>query len=141
MKKAIEVSCNPYFWNVYKRILNQNKADNTFEDTEIGLVKWREYVMSFGLGKPLGIDLPHEKGGYIPGPALYDRIYGDNHWKFSTIYSNAIGRGELQIVPLQMANLAAIIANRGHYITPHLIKSVGEDGVAPGKVSEETLHP
>ena len=137
MKKAIEVSCNPYFWNVYKRILNQNKADNTFEDTEIGLAKWREYVMSFGLGKPLGIDLPHEKGGYIPGPSLYDRIYGDNRWKFSTIYSNAIGRGELQIVPLQMANLAAIIANRGHYITPHLIKSIGEDGLPLEKYQEK----
>ena len=128
LQKAIEVSCNPYFWNVYKRILNQGESDNTFVDTEIGLTKWRDYVMSFGLGQPLGVDLPHEKGGYIPGPSLYDRIYGDNRWKFSTIYSNAIGRGELQIVPLQMANLAAIIANRGHYVTPHLIKSVGEDG-------------
>ncbi len=128
MRKAIEVSCNPYFWNVYKRILNQNLADNTFEDTEIGLTKWRDYVMSFGLGQPLGIDLPYERSGYIPDTTLYNRIYGDNRWKFSTIYSNAIGRGELQIVPLQMANLAAILANRGYYIKPHLIKSIGEDG-------------
>ena len=74
--------------------------------------------MSFGLGRPLGIDLPHERAGYVPNSDLYDKIYGDNRWKFSTIYSNAIGRGELQIVPLQMANLAAIIANRGYYITP-----------------------
>ncbi|MEM6840747.1 MAG: penicillin-binding protein 2 [Bacteroidota bacterium] len=128
LRGAIEVSCNPYFWNVYRRLLNQNVSENTFVDTEIGLEKWREYVMSFGLGRPLGIDLPHERAGYVPGPSLYDKIYGDNHWKFSTIYSNAIGRGELQIVPLQMANLAAIIANRGYYITPHLIKSIGEDG-------------
>ena len=128
LEKAIEVSCNPYFWNVYKRILNQGASDNTFVDTEIGLKKWKEMVMSFGLGQPLGVDLPHERAGYVPGPSLYDKIYGDNRWKFSTIYSNAIGRGELQIVPLQMANLAAIIANRGYYITPHLIKSIGEDG-------------
>ena len=128
LEKAIEVSCNPYFWNVYKRILNQGASDNTFIDTEIGLKKWKEMVMSFGLGQPLGVDLPHERAGYVPGPSLYDKIYGDNRWKFSTIYSNAIGRGELQIVPLQMANLAAIIANRGYYITPHLIKSIGEDG-------------
>lgn len=128
LRGAIQVSCNPYFWNVYRRLLNQGASENTFIDTEIGLEKWREYVMSFGLGQPLGIDLPHERAGYVPSPSLYDKIYGDNHWKFSTIYSNAIGRGELQIVPLQMANLAAIIANRGYYITPHLIKSIGEDG-------------
>ncbi|MEM8965933.1 MAG: penicillin-binding transpeptidase domain-containing protein [Bacteroidota bacterium] len=128
LRGAIEVSCNPYFWNVYRRLLNQGASENTFVDTEIGLEKWRKYVMSFGLGHPLGIDLPHERAGYVPGPSLYDKIYGDNRWKFSTIYSNAIGRGELQIVPLQMANLAAIIANRGYYITPHMIKSIGEDG-------------
>lgn len=128
LRGAIEVSCNPYFWNVYRRLLNQGVSENTFDDTEIGLEKWRKYVMSFGLGRPLGIDLPHERAGYVPSPDLYDKIYGDNRWKFSTIYSNAIGRGELQIVPLQMANLAAIIANRGYYITPHMIKSIGEDG-------------
>jgi len=128
LQGAIEVSCNPYFWNVYRRLLNQGASDNTFIDTEIGLDKWRDHVMSFGMGKPLGIDLPHERGGYVPAPSLYDKIYGDNHWKFSTIYSNAIGQGELQVVPLQMANLAAIIANRGYYITPHLIKSIGDDG-------------
>ncbi|MFP4089145.1 MAG: peptidoglycan D,D-transpeptidase FtsI family protein [Cyclobacteriaceae bacterium] len=128
LRGAIEVSCNPYFWNTYKRILNQGASDNTFVDTEIGLRKWKEHVMSFGLGKPLGIDLPNESGGYVPGPELYDKIYGDDRWKFSTIYSNSIGQGELQVVPLQMANLAAIIANRGYYITPHLIKAIGEDG-------------
>ena len=137
LEKAIQVSCNPYFWNVYKRILNQGASDNTFIDTEIGLKKWKEMVMSFGLGQPLGVDLPHERAGYVPGPSLYDKIYGDNRWKFSTIYSNAIGRGELQIVPLQMANLAAIIANRGYYITPHLIKSIGEDGQPLQKYTEK----
>lgn len=128
LKGAIEVSCNPYFWNTYRRILNQGASENTFVDTEIGLEKWRRHVMSFGMGQPLGIDLPNERGGYVPAPELYDKIYGDNRWKFSTIYSNAIGQGELQIVPLQMANLAAIIANRGYYITPHLIKAIGDDG-------------
>lgn len=128
LKGAIETSCNPYFWNVYKRLLNRGVSDNTFVDTEIGLENWRNHVLSFGFGAPLGIDLPNEKSGYIPTVDLYDRIYGDNHWKFSTIYSNAIGQGEIQIVPLQMANLAAIIANRGYYYTPHLIKSIGDDG-------------
>ncbi len=137
LRGAIEVSCNPYFWNVYRRLLNQGVSENTFVDTEIGLEKWRKYVMSFGLGHPLGIDLPHERAGYVPGPSLYDKIYGDNRWKFSTIYSNAIGRGELQIVPLQMANLAAIIANRGYYITPHMIKSIGEDGQSLAQYQEK----
>ncbi|MEK6477748.1 penicillin-binding protein 2 [Catalinimonas sp. 4WD22] len=137
LKGAIEVSCNPYFWNTYKRILNQGVSDNTFKDTEIGLENWRKHVMSFGMGQPLGIDLPNERGGYVPAPTLYDKIYGDDRWKFSTIYSNAIGQGELQIVPLQMANLAAIIANRGYYVTPHLIKSIGEDGRPLEKYQEK----
>lgn len=137
LKGAIEVSCNPYFWNTYKRILNQGVSDNTFKDTEIGLENWRKQVMSFGMGQPLGIDLPNERGGYVPAPSLYDKIYGDDRWKFSTIYSNAIGQGELQIVPLQMANLAAIIANRGYYVTPHLIKSIGEDGRPLEKYQEK----
>ncbi|WPP53343.1 penicillin-binding protein 2 [Catalinimonas niigatensis] len=144
LKGAIEVSCNPYFWNTYKRILNQNVSDNTFKDTEIGLEKWRKHVMSFGLGQPLGIDLPNERGGYVPAPSLYDKIYGDDRWKFSTIYSNAIGQGELQIVPLQMANLSAVIANRGYYITPHLIKAIGEDGQPLEKYREKnytTIDP
>lgn len=127
LEKALEVSCNPYFWNIYKRILNQGASENTFVDTEIGLEKWRKYVMSFGMGQSLGVDLPNERGGYVPGTSWYDKVYGDNRWKFSTIYSNAIGRGELEIVPLQMANLAAIIANRGYYITPHIIKGIGND--------------
>lgn len=137
LKGAIEVSCNPYFWHVYKRLLNRGVSDNTFIDTEIGLENWRKHVLSFGFGTPLGIDLPNEKGGYIPTPSLYDKIYGDNRWKFSTIYSNAIGQGEIQTVPLQMANLAAIIANRGYYYTPHLIKSIGDDGQALEKYREK----
>ncbi len=137
LKGAIEVSCNPYFWNVYKRMLNRGVSENTFEDTEIGLKAWREHVLSFGFGTTLGIDLPNEKGGYIPTPALYDKLYGDNRWKFSTIYSNAIGQGELQIVPLQMANLAAIIANRGYYYIPHLIKSIGDGGQPLEKYREK----
>ncbi len=137
LSEAIEVSCNPYFWNVYKRMLNKGASDNTFVDTEIGLEEWRKHVLSFGFGATLGIDLPNEKSGYIPTVSLYDRIYGDNHWKFSTIYSNAIGQGELQIVPLQMANLAAIIANRGYYYTPHLIKSIGDEGKPLEKYREK----
>ena len=87
----------------------------------------------FGLGSPLGIDIPNEKGGYIPTPEYYDRIYGEGRWKFSTIYSLSIGQGEMLVTPLQMANLAALIANKGYYYTPHLIKSIGMDHGKPKK--------
>lgn len=125
---AITVSCNPYFREIYRRMLNQEVSNNTFKDTEIGLELWRKHMLTFGFGRTLGIDIPNEKGGYIPTPALYDRIYGEGSWKYSNIYSNSVGQGEVQTVPLQMANFAAIIANKGYYVIPHMIKSIGDDG-------------
>jgi penicillin-binding protein 2 len=125
---AITVSCNPYFREIYRRMLNQEISSNTFKDTEIGLELWREHMLSFGFGRTLGIDIPNEKGGYMPAPSLYNRIYGEGRWKFSNIYSNSVGQGEVLTVPLQMANFAAIIANRGYYVIPHLIKGIGDDG-------------
>jgi penicillin-binding protein 2 len=92
---------------------------------------WREKVMKFGLGRKLGVDMVGEYGGDVPSSKLYDRIYGEGRWKYSTIYSLSIGQGELQVTPLQMANLAAIFANKGYYYTTHLIKAV--DG-APTKI-------
>jgi penicillin-binding protein 2 len=83
--------------------------------------------LEFGLGRKLGIDIPNEKAGIIPSLELYDRIYGENRWKFSNIYSLAIGQGELGVSPLQMANIVTVIANRGFYYTPHLIRSIGEN--------------
>jgi penicillin-binding protein 2 len=121
---AVQYSCNPYFHQVFRRIINQNKSPNTFTDSRIGLENWHSYVLRFGLGQPLGIDLPSEKGGQMPGPGLYNRIYGEGRWKFSTIYSLAIGQGEMLITPVQMANLAAIMANKGYYYTPHLVKEI-----------------
>jgi len=74
----------------------------------------------------LGIDLPHSRRGLIPTVAFYDRIYGENRWAFSNFRSVSIGQGELGITPLQMANLAAICANRGYFITPHLVRSIAD---------------
>jgi penicillin-binding protein 2 len=128
LRGAITHSCNPYFHNVLRRMLNQGKSNNPFDDTRIGLGEWNKHIMSFGLGQPLGIDLPNEKGGLVPSPAYYDRAYKGRPWKFSNIYSIAIGEGENLVVPLQMANFTACIANKGHYITPHLVKSIGETG-------------
>jgi penicillin-binding protein 2 len=128
LRGAIANSCNPYFHNVLRRMLNQGKTNDPFTDTRLGLEQWNKHVFSFGFGKPLGIDLPNEKSGLIPTPQYYDRAYDNRPWKFSNIYSIAIGEGENLVVPIQMANFAATIANRGFYYTPHLVKAVGEDG-------------
>lgn len=128
LRGAITNSCNPYFWNVLKRMLNKGVTNDPFSDTRVGLEEWNKHMSSFGFGKPLGIDLPNEKGGLVPSPAYYDRAYRGRPWKFSNIYSIAIGEGENMVVPLQMANFAATVANKGYYYEPHLIKSIGKSG-------------
>lgn len=125
--KAIKKSSNNYFYIVFKRIINQGLSENTFTDSRMGLEVWDKYLYNFGLGRELGIDIPNEKGGQIPSPKLYNRIYGENRWKWSTINSISIGQGEILISPLQMANYSAAIANRGYYYTPHIIKGIGKD--------------
>lgn len=125
---AIQHSCNPYFYNVYKRMILKGKHPSIFKDSRIGLVNWRNHVLSFGFGKKLETDLTGLKSGRIPDTSFYDKWYGKNRWAFSTIYSNSIGEGELGVSPLQMANLAAILANRGFYYTPHLVRKIGEEG-------------
>ncbi len=125
---AVQHSCNPWFFQAYRALINQGKSKNTFVDTSVGLRDWREQVLTFGFGDKLGIDIPGEKKGIIASPALYDRVYGQNRWKYSTIYSLSIGQGELGVTPLQMANFMSIVANRGYYVTPHIIRSVGENG-------------
>lgn len=128
LRGAIANSCNPYFHNVLRRMLNQGISKDTYEDTRLGLAEWNKHIGSFGFGKKLGIDLPNEKEGLVPTPAYYDRAYKSPAWKFSNIYSLAIGEGENLVVPIQMANFAATIANRGYYYTPHLVKAIGEEG-------------
>ncbi|MBS1680597.1 MAG: penicillin-binding protein 2 [Bacteroidetes bacterium] len=128
LQGAIANSCNPYFHNVLRRMLNQNKSTDTYEDTRLGLTEWDKHIKSFGFGTQLGIDLPNEKSGLVPTPELYDRAYHNKPWKFSNIYSIAIGEGENLVVPLQMANFAATVANRGFYYTPHLVKAIGKEG-------------
>ena len=86
---------------------------------------WEKYVRSFGFGKPLGIDLYGEKDGNVPDVREYDKKYGKNHWNFRTIYSIAIGQGEFSLTPLQMANLSCILANKGYYYTPRIVKEIG----------------
>ncbi|MDZ4715507.1 MAG: penicillin-binding transpeptidase domain-containing protein [Cytophagales bacterium] len=127
LRGAIENSCNPYFHNVLRRMLNQGKVNDPYEDTRIGLAEWNKHIMSFGFGRTLGVDLPNEKSGLIPSPAYYDGAYHNRPWKFSNIYSLAIGEGENLVVPIQMANFAATVANKGYYFIPHVVKAIGAD--------------
>ena len=119
-------SCNPYFYNVFRRIIYNNKITNTFKASAAGLDDWHDRISKFGIGQQLGIDLPSERKGNLPDKKYYDKIYGESRWKFSNIYSLSIGEGEILITPLKMANVAAIIANRGYYYTPHVIHGIGE---------------
>jgi penicillin-binding protein 2 len=128
LRQSIQWSCNPYYLQVYRRIINQHASGNTFLDTRIGYDKWHQYISSFGIGKKLGIDMPSEKKGILRTVAYYDRIYGEKHWKYSNVYSLSIGQGELGLSPLHMANMACILANRGYYYTPHFVRKIGDKG-------------
>jgi len=131
VSQAVQYSCNPYFYAVVKKIIQQQKKRNNFADAEIGLNLWHKYMNSFGLGNKLETDISGQRPGLIPNSKYYDRIYGRNQWAFSTIRSISIGQGEIKLTPLQMANIAAIIANKGWYITPHFVKSIGKKGPRP----------
>ncbi|MEO7316576.1 MAG: penicillin-binding protein 2 [Ginsengibacter sp.] len=120
LKEAITWSCNTYFANVMQRTINNPK----YGSVDSALKVWDNYMYAFGLGHKLGIDMPSEKGGNIPTPATYNNIYGEGHWNFCTFRSVSIGQGEVDATPLQMANVMAYIANKGWYITPHMIDSI-----------------
>jgi penicillin-binding protein 2 len=125
---AIKFSCNPYYYAVTKRIIQQGKDRNNFADAEIGLNIWAKYMKSFGLGYKYETDITGLTSGSIPDSKYYDKWYGHHRWAFSTIRSISIGQGEIQLTPLQMANVGAMIANKGWFYTPHFVKSVGKNG-------------
>lgn len=129
--QAVKMSCNPYFYYVTRKIVQQGKSKNSWEDAEIGLNTWAKYMNSFGFGIKLGTDITGLRPGRIPNSKYYDKWYGHHRWQFSTIYSISIGQGEVTLTPLQMANLAAIMANRGWYYTPHFVQSIGDKGPLP----------
>ena len=118
---AIQASCNSYFSYVFKSIVEEHRYKN-FTD---GYNNWRDNVMSFGVGKKLGSDLPYESSGNVPTVKYYDKFFGKHHWYANTVISLGIGQSELLILPVQMANVICVIANRGYYYTPHIIKAVG----------------
>lgn len=125
---AVKMSCNPYYYAVTRKIIQQKKYKSSYKDSEYGLDRWAKYLNSFGLGKRLGTDITGLRSGVIPDSKYYDKWYGHHKWKFSTIRSISIGQGEVQLTPLQLANVAAIMANRGWYYTPHFVKKLNGDG-------------
>ncbi len=119
LRNAVAWSCNTYFCNVYRNILDNPKYSGVKES----FPKWREYVLSFGFGRKLGSDFLNEGSGYVPNADFYNKRYRGS-WNPLTVISLSIGQGELGCTPLQMANLAAILANRGYYYIPHIVKQV-----------------
>lgn len=119
--ESIQHSCNTYYCKVFKSIVDKDGPSGT----ERAFNRWRDHMLSFGLGQKTGLDLPSELNGNIPTSAYYDKYYGRNRWRSLTVISLAIGQGEILLTPVQLANLTAMIANRGYYITPHVIKGVG----------------
>ncbi|MEY3631596.1 MAG: hypothetical protein RL408_1150 [Bacteroidota bacterium] len=126
LRGAIRVSCNPYFYHAFRKMIYDNTTGDTYERSAKGLQRWADLVANFGFGRKLGVDLGNEKKGILPNVEYYNSVYkGEKMWKFSNIYSISIGEGEIVVSPLKMANLAAIIANRGWYIPPHVVKGIG----------------
>lgn len=118
--QGIQHSCNPYFWQTFRNTIEQTKYKNTAEAYSM----WHNYAMNFGLGNTLGIDMVSEKSGNIPNASYFNELYGSKGWRAVTIISLGIGQGEILVTPLQLANMYAAFANRGYYLTPHLVKYI-----------------
>ena len=125
---AIKQSCNPFHWQVFRTFITSGGHGGIRNN----YVSWRNHVMSLGFGHKLGTDLQYELSGNIPSAEKFDEIYGKGHWNAMTIRSLAIGQGEILVTPLQLANYAAAMANRGFYYVPHVVKSIGEKNKKSG---------
>ncbi|MCX6275471.1 MAG: penicillin-binding protein 2 [Bacteroidetes bacterium] len=128
LQMAIAHSCNTYHCYVFRSTMDQKR----FKTSEEGYLNWRNHVLTFGIGKRLFSDLPQELKGNVPSVDYYDRYFGKGRWKSSTVVSLSIGQGELGITPLQMANTMCIIANKGYYYVPHIVKAISDSaGISP----------
>ncbi len=135
LPQAVQQSCNTYFCNVFRSIIDNRKYSSTNQSFNV----WRADVMSFGLGKKFNSDISNELSGNVPSSGYYDRVFGKDRWKSNTIISLAIGQAELGITPLQMANIVTTIANRGYFYTPHLVKKImNKQGIDPRFLEKHT---
>ncbi|MDE5848516.1 MAG: penicillin-binding protein 2 [Muribaculaceae bacterium] len=121
LKPAIATSCNAYFcWGL------KNFIDKKGSTPAAQLEKWKNYMVEMGYGYRLGVDLPSESRGFIPNPDFYSKSFRGKNWSANSIISISIGQGEVLATPLQIANLASTIANRGWFITPHVVKEISD---------------
>lgn len=133
LKPALQTSCNAYFcWGFKNMIDKRSKYGTPAKAFEI----WKNHLVSMGYGYRLGIDMPSESRGFLPNAKFYDKFYKEGRWSANTIISVAIGQGEVLATPLQIANLASTVANRGWYITPHVVKEI-QDTVLPAELLEK----
>ncbi len=123
MRHSLQQSCNAYYCWGLKNMFDNKK----YGSTENAFNEWKNDIVSFGFGYKLGVDFPNENRGYIPNAGVYDKMYGKGQWRGLTVISIAIGQGEVISTPMQTANLAAIVANRGWFYTPHIVKKI-QDG-------------
>lgn len=125
---ALQTSCNGYFcWGFKNMIDRRSKYGSSADAFEI----WKNHLVSMGYGYKLGIDLPGEIRGFLPNAKYYSKAYGEGRWSANTVISVSIGQGEVTATPLQIANLCATIANRGWFITPHVVKEIEDTVIAP----------
>ncbi|GAA4386898.1 peptidoglycan D,D-transpeptidase FtsI family protein [Hymenobacter koreensis] len=131
---GLKYSCNPYFYQVMRNLINR-VPDSLAQDSAAArhgnLALWRRYARSFGLDSALGVDVAREAPGFLPTPAYYDKARRTRFWTYRSVYSLSLGQGEINLTGLQMANVAAIVANRGWYFTPHLVRGIGKGGPLP----------
>lgn len=132
LENSIKASCNTYYGHIFKQMVDLRGMPSYKAYDE-----WREALNKFGLGVKLGVDIPGETSGFVPSADYYTKRYGSNKWGSSYNISLSIGQGELGLTTLQMANLTAIIANRGFYYRPHLIKGIGKIGNIKPEYSEK----
>lgn len=137
LRHALALSCNTYFAQTYKKIIEKYKTPAE------GIDRWSKHLESFGLGQFLGYDLPEGRKGHIPNSDYYDRWYPNKGWKSTTTISNSIGQGEVITTPIQLANMVAAVANRGYYYTPHIIKDIEDRKIDKKFVTKQvtTIDP
>jgi penicillin-binding protein 2 len=122
LSQSVQHSCNAYYCRAFKMMLDDRKK---YKNTREAYNIWRDYLIKMGFGTTFDTDLPYELKGIVPTAEFYDRYHGKNRWKALSIISLAIGQGELGTTPLQLANFTAMIANKGYYIRPHMVKAIG----------------
>lgn len=120
LRVALANSCNAYFVHILRMMVDAKKYSNVKK----GVQRWHDYYSDFGFGHPTGVDLPYEKGGLLPDSSFYNKMYRGN-WNSCNMLFVGMGQGEVALTPVQLANAMCIIANKGYYYTPHLVKSIG----------------